>query len=829
MYRSTAMHVTDSGGDTGYGQDLVASQQITHHPAQRNPQAHHSQQYSHNGHFHGQSHSRANRDGSISAADPSRQQQYANSENTQTNDSRRTTQLVQQTRNKGAAPTGLRGSDAGEQDSGVGGLQVDSTSAALASLISPCRNDGVDDEPLQKTRQQRYSDTALLQSMLPVAAAADDDLEHTAFGVALMTTQPSNGFSISPRWGLTAAVLGKQIFVFGGYLWVNQLDGFFNDLHVIDLDTNFIRRLPSTSTQPEARFGQSLVADTCRNRIILFGGRNSVDVLADVWTFSASTSKWLCNTKHDTMDVPVSEKSPLNAAPTSAARGYRSISTATTSINTAQSPDEYSPDPLPYNYSVDSALNVPAVSGVQLAFRENTGCPPRCWHSAVLNDGSMFVYGGWDIVNKPLSDVWQLDTKTLLWKCVWPVPYTISSIKSPIHDQSFAVDPISEEGAVGRSCHCAAVHNNEMFVFGGIGANDKLLGDMKAFSFDSFTWREVKFTGTAPVCLVSAASVVMSDFWIIHGGLTDFPAVGAVASSAVYSFHFPTLIWRIVQVALPDGGQLAVGACRYGHTAVALAPLHGVEVTDSSSSNKWSTSTTGALRAGKDSVVISNGNVAKRVDEVTNSTSFDISAPVAHNDNSSVNVQQQQLQSAVSANVGDRITANDEISEGCGGSSTAMVYPPVRNMAASILLIGGAQEYAMASTAPMSRLDFLSSTASSLALLGGIREIRNTFKRFKETVDTMEKSQLVRWEDCKSSVRCAAHRATFLADQQEAMQGQFSELHSVAQTMERRMASLEERVVNVEHYLDVVQNLGASLATASGAVARGPPAAFRLK
>jgi uncharacterized protein (TIGR03437 family) len=78
----------------------------------------------------------------------------------------------------------------------------------------------------------------------------------------------------------------RQVFLFGGQSTSPQ-----NDLWAYSLRTNQWRQVQVTGAPPPARFGHTLILDTLRRRLIVFGGQAG-GFFSDVWAFDIATSEW---------------------------------------------------------------------------------------------------------------------------------------------------------------------------------------------------------------------------------------------------------------------------------------------------------------------------------------------------------------------------------------------------------------------------------------------------------------------------------------------------------------------------------------------------------
>eukprot|EP01055_Gregarina_sp_Pseudo9_P000277 Gregarina_sp_Pseudo_9__276@NODE_1177_length_1812_cov_68_236323_g1103_i0_p1_GENE_NODE_1177_length_1812_cov_68_236323_g1103_i0NODE_1177_length_1812_cov_68_236323_g1103_i0_p1_ORF_typecomplete_len556_score97_03Kelch_3/PF13415_6/3_4e03Kelch_3/PF13415_6/2e08Kelch_3/PF13415_6/4_2e08Kelch_3/PF13415_6/7_3e06Kelch_3/PF13415_6/1_1e04Kelch_3/PF13415_6/8_3e05Kelch_3/PF13415_6/0_045Kelch_4/PF13418_6/0_00046Kelch_4/PF13418_6/7_8e11Kelch_4/PF13418_6/1_1e06Kelch_4/PF13418_6/1_3e07Kelch_4/PF13418_6/0_034Kelch_4/P len=369
---------------------------------------------------------------------------------------------------------------------------------------------------------------------------------------ALLTELPLVGDQYTPRWGLAAASLEDKIYLFGGYIWYHGAERFHDDFYEIDPQALTIKRILPTGPSPCHRFGHSLVADPANHSLLLFGGRSSTTCFNDLWSYSLTDHAWV----H--LSGPVFE--PGGAAP-------------------------------PYLHG--DAI-VPAA---------------RSWHTADFHKGSMYVVGGWSHFGDVFGEVWRFDTASVSWECLCSAPQRPSP-KQPLSrttdSQSATGAPTSPASPAetaprkssdpapgvsarhsslteiftleGRTCHQSVVWRGALFVFGGV-VNDGFVAGDELWRFDLYTreWAYVPTYGMGPGKRVSPAATLSGDCWILHGGLTSYPGIGAVPVSDVFHFDFVTTTWyRKTEVCLipstPNASDIKhhdrFKVARYGHCGV---------------------------------------------------------------------------------------------------------------------------------------------------------------------------------------------------------------------------------------------------------------------
>eukprot|EP00698_Gefionella_okellyi_P022277 TRINITY_DN7364_c0_g2_i1.p1 TRINITY_DN7364_c0_g2~~TRINITY_DN7364_c0_g2_i1.p1 ORF type:complete len:746 (+),score=176.04 TRINITY_DN7364_c0_g2_i1:100-2337(+) len=108
-----------------------------------------------------------------------------------------------------------------------------------------------------------------------------------------------NGTAPSARYGHTATVIGRTVIVFGGRAGA---DGFFNDVHVLDVDQMHWEQKAVTGTPPCARYAHTAVCGANGTKIYVFGGSNGNETFNDLYVLD--TDKWTWEELYVTGLVP---------------------------------------------------------------------------------------------------------------------------------------------------------------------------------------------------------------------------------------------------------------------------------------------------------------------------------------------------------------------------------------------------------------------------------------------------------------------------------------------------------------------------------------------
>jgi len=295
-----------------------------------------------------------------------------------------------------------------------------------------------------------------------------------------------------------------QIILFGG----RGRDGLLNDTWSFDVKLKKWTEL-NPSNPPSPRFGHAMVYDSSRDRIIMFGGANNDRCLDDTWSYDPITNSW-------------TELNPSNPPPRPLVFGmvydpnhdqvvlftedkiwsYHPATNSWTSLNPSSSP----PARIHPGIALDSA------------------------RSLVILFGGSELYG-----NHCLNDTWAYDLESNTWT---------------------NLNPISKPGA--RCAHSMIYDpaSDRVVLFGGIGItfiNDTLaynpLNDTWAYDLESNTWTNLRPLSKPCQRWLHAmtydsfqSQIILFGGWGYGGFLNDtwvFP-----------SFNLPTLT-----ITSPNGGE----------------------------------------------------------------------------------------------------------------------------------------------------------------------------------------------------------------------------------------------------------------------------------
>jgi len=314
-------------------------------------------------------------------------------------------------------------------------------------------------------------------------------------GAAAWSTLAPTGTVPSAREGVVAIRDSKRdrLVIFGGW------DGgshYRNDVSALDLASAAWGAFTVAGTPPTFRSLASAIYDASRDRMILFGGRDSASVYQEVWSINFSdTPTW---TLMSTSGTP-----PVGRY--AAAAAYDSLNDRMIVFGGSTSGG-----PLADTWS----LSLPNGAWTQLDSGAN-GPPPRSGFSSAFDSRRrrLLVFGG----AYGLRDTWAL------------------SLDDPTHwtllDPGYA--PVSRSGEAA----VIVPQRDRMYLFGGRTADGGTVNTLSELHFGEDRFTELHPIGSAPPPSGSASLIhdVPRDRLIVFGGTSG--------SSGVWSYAFDPPTW----------------------------------------------------------------------------------------------------------------------------------------------------------------------------------------------------------------------------------------------------------------------------------------------
>lgn len=247
--------------------------------------------------------------------------------------------------------------------------------------------------------------------------------------------------------------VSRQIFLFGGQDTLPR-----NDLWAYSLARRQWTEMQVSGPVPPARFGHTVVFDSARRRLVVFGGQAS-GFFSDVWAFDIAAGSW----RQLSADNTGPSRRYGHSAIYETARDRMVISHGFT--NAGRFDDTWA-----FDFSSNSWRDI-----------SPSGTRPlrRCLHHAAYDAerGEMYLYGGCSSGSGPCpqGDLWSLDLALNRW-----------SERTP------------RSGPPAREHYGMAFNaiRGKLVIFGGSGAG--LLNDTWEFDPRSGAWRQASVAGAAP-------------------------------------------------------------------------------------------------------------------------------------------------------------------------------------------------------------------------------------------------------------------------------------------------------------------------------------------
>lgn len=284
----------------------------------------------------------------------------------------------------------------------------------------------------------------------------------------------------SPRFDGTIAYdpAGRQVFLFGG-----QDTGPRNDLWSFSLDQRQWTEIQIAGIRPPARFGHTVVFDSARRRLVLFGGQAS-GFFSDVWAYDIGRGVWQLLSADDAGP----SRRYAHSAIYETARDRMIISHGFT--NAGRFDDTWA-----FDLAANSWRNL-----------SPSGARPlrRCLHHAVYAaaSGQMYLYGGCasGFGPCPLDDLWSFDLGTNQWTA------RTSALKPSARQHYGMAFDASRERLV---------------LFGGNGASP--LNDTWEYEPRSGAWQQAAVAGPSPSPRHRHETAYAADrgFTLFFGGVSD--------------------------------------------------------------------------------------------------------------------------------------------------------------------------------------------------------------------------------------------------------------------------------------------------------------------
>lgn len=318
------------------------------------------------------------------------------------------------------------------------------------------------------------------------------------------------GESPPPRTDHTLVTYGGSLYAFAGYAWSERL----NDLWEFRTSTRTWRLL-NGGVSPAPRFGHT--ATVHHDKMLIFGGWNGHETLNDLWTFSFSTSCWTRFTTSGFISPRYRHTSIICGSSLFVFGG----------VNKDQ-----------VRFSDVCELNLGLRHWMKVETRGH-GPSPRTFHRAVLYEGFMYVFGGFDGVRR--NDMYRLYLQDLSpEEDIENNPMTEMKPCDP--NEAYAWLPVPYQGIVysKRTGHSAVAYANSLYVFAGTD-EVRRNNDLYRYDLNTKIWAPVQASGDLPKPRSGAKGAAYNGGLYFFGGYTK---KDGEYFSDFYRFNIGSLEWQ---------------------------------------------------------------------------------------------------------------------------------------------------------------------------------------------------------------------------------------------------------------------------------------------
>ncbi|KAL6051411.1 hypothetical protein QOT17_019233 [Balamuthia mandrillaris] len=182
------------------------------------------------------------------------------------------------------------------------------------------------------------------------------------------------------------------------------------------------------------------------------------------------------------------------------------------------------------------------------AAQKNFKPPPRRYHSCVTHKGQLWLFGG-SKATETFNDLFSFDLQNQVWSLV------LSHHDSVVGAEEGGASSSGEHTGAAeqqqsrpppRFGHAAYVWGESMWVFGGVGADNKPLNDLWAFHFETVRWRHVCTAGApCPSPRYHYSGAVSGNMLYLFGGSQNL----STHLDDLWQFNFTTETWKHIPTA----------------------------------------------------------------------------------------------------------------------------------------------------------------------------------------------------------------------------------------------------------------------------------------
>ncbi|XP_073509233.1 kelch domain-containing protein 3-like isoform X1 [Phyllobates terribilis] len=290
-----------------------------------------------------------------------------------------------------------------------------------------------------------------------------------------------------PRYGHALAVVGNIAFIFGGCTSNKVLDEepvYLNDFYMLSITPNDVtwELIPQTGHIPSPREGHDIFV--VNKEIFLFGGhddKGADECLPGIHSFDLGTLKW-------------EKLKPTGAAPQTLSHSVGVVGE-----------NVFVFGGINHGNVVDDLHMFNTVSETWVPVKTSGSLPEaRLGHTFATVGQQIYMFGGCSADGVYYSDVYMLDTATLLWQCC----------------------EIKGESPAGRKFHTfTAHHDKDIYLLGGIeemATEIKMLKcDVMKLSLAKMKWKMPLYFGIPPACRYKHTSFVLQSHLFVFGGRNE--------------------------------------------------------------------------------------------------------------------------------------------------------------------------------------------------------------------------------------------------------------------------------------------------------------------
>ncbi|XP_064614001.1 uncharacterized protein LOC135477737 [Liolophura sinensis] len=256
--------------------------------------------------------------------------------------------------------------------------------------------------------------------------------------------------------------------------------------------------------------------------VYMFGGKDVVVSLKDLWRYSLEKNKW------ESVSYSGEKLPHLETFSMLPHRRLIYIFGGEFSLSQDETPLWVYNTDLQYIRKITTQTGQPHPSG-------------RRDHSAVIYEDAMYIYGGFTDVTGSSNELWKFSCESEEWQLVLSVPG-------------------GEDGPGARHGHTAVVYDKSMWVYGGM-TDLTHKPELWTYSFKQQKWTRIRTRVNPPALIGHTADAVGDSMFVLGGENCGQP------QSAMWRFHFESQNWE--RVDFPTG----VLSSRTRHcTALILPP-----------------------------------------------------------------------------------------------------------------------------------------------------------------------------------------------------------------------------------------------------------------